>query len=67
VIHGIDRKRHIVTLDPHIVTLAIATLGAGWLMALAGLQKNALERRRRKRRCPACGRELRTDVCSCSS
>jgi hypothetical protein len=63
---SIDRKRYTVTFDPHIVTLAVATLGAGWLMALAGLQKNALEWRRRKRRCPSCGREMRADVCGCS-
>jgi hypothetical protein len=63
---GIDRKRYTVTFDPHIVTLAVATLGAGWLMALAGLQKNALEWRRRKRHCPVCGREIRARVCGCS-
>jgi hypothetical protein len=41
-----------------------ATLGAGWLMMVAGLQKSALERRRRKRVCPSCGREIRARICS---
>jgi len=54
-----------VTFDPHIVTFAVATLGVGWLMALAGLQKNALEWRRPKRHCPSCGRELRARACGC--
>jgi hypothetical protein len=48
-----------MVLDSHITTLAVVTLGAGWLMAQAGLQKGALERRRTKRKCPACGRHLR--------
>ena len=57
-----------MTLDPHVLTLAIATLAAGWLMALAGLQKSALEWRRHKRVCPSCGREIRARVCvGCSS
>ena len=55
-----------MTLDPHVITLAVATLGAGWLMALAGLQKSALEWRKRKRVCPSCGREIRARVCGCS-
>jgi hypothetical protein len=58
--------RYIVTLDPHVITLAVATLGAGWLMALAGLQKSALEWRKRKRVCPSCGRQIRDRVCGCS-
>ena len=39
-------------IDPHLATLAVATLAAGWLMAQAGLQKGALERRKRRRNCP---------------
>ena len=42
-------------LDPHVAIAAVATLGAGWLMMVAGLQKSALEHRRRKRVCPSCG------------
>ena len=51
-------------LDPHVLIAAIATLGAGWLMMVAGLQKSALERRRRRRVCPSCGREIHARVCS---
>jgi hypothetical protein len=49
-------------LDPHVAVAAVATLGAGWLMIVAGLQKSALEQRRR--RCPSCGREIQARVCS---
>jgi hypothetical protein len=55
-------------LDPHVAIAAVATLGAGWLMMTAGLQKSALELRRRKRVCPSCGREIRARVCTaCAS
>jgi hypothetical protein len=46
------------------MTIAIATLGAGWLMTLAGLQKSALEWRKRRRVCPSCGREIHARVCA---
>jgi hypothetical protein len=43
------------------------TLGVGALMTAAGLQKNALELRKRRRRCPSCGRQIDARVCvSCS-
>jgi hypothetical protein len=51
-------------LDPHVAIVAAATLGAGWLMMVAGIQKSALERRRRRRVCPSCGREIRDRVCT---
>jgi hypothetical protein len=55
-------------LDPHVAIAAVSTLGAGWLMIGAGLQKNALERRRRRRICPSCGREIQARVCTtCAS
>ena len=54
-------------LDPHVAIAAVTTLGAAWLMIVAGLQKSALERRRRRRVCPSCGREIQARVCaSCS-
>ncbi|MFZ0342891.1 MAG: hypothetical protein WAL31_11220 [Gaiellaceae bacterium] len=54
-------------LEPHVAIAAVSTLGAGWLMMKAGLQKSALEQRRRKRVCPSCGREIQARVCpSCS-
>ncbi len=55
-------------LDPHVAIAAVTTLGAAWLMMVAGLQKSALERRRQRRVCPSCGREIQARVCvSCTS
>ena len=55
-------------IDPHMATLAVVTLGAGWLMAQAGLQKSALEWRKPRRQCPSCGKQLQARVCtSCTS
>ena len=51
-------------LDPHVAVAAVATLAAGWLMISAGLQKSALEHRRRRRVCPSCGREIQARVCA---
>jgi len=53
-----------MTLDPHIAVLAVLTLGIGWMMALAGVQKSALEWRRRRRVCPSCGRRIDARVCT---
>ena len=43
-----------MTADPHIASLVVLTTAVGGLMALAGLGKSALARRRRT--CPSCGR-----------
>jgi exosome complex RNA-binding protein Csl4 len=53
-----------MTLDPHVMTLAVATLGVGWLMAYAGLSKSALELKKKQRTCPSCGRRIEARVCS---
>ena len=53
-----------MTLDPHMATVAVATLGIGWMMTVAGLQKSALELKKRRRTCPSCGREITARVCS---
>jgi hypothetical protein len=53
-----------MALDPHTATVAVATLGIGWLMTVAGLQKSALELKRRRRTCPSCGRHITARVCS---
>jgi len=53
-----------MTFDPHTATLAALTLGVGWIMAMAGLQKSALELKRRRRICPSCGRQIDKAVCS---
>jgi hypothetical protein len=56
-----------MALDPHSAALVASSAGAALLMALAGLEKNALERRRRRRICPSCGRERRGHACACKS
>ena len=53
-----------MTLAPHLATLVIATLAIGWMMTVAGLQKNALELKKRRRVCPSCGRRIETRVCA---
>jgi hypothetical protein len=57
-----------MSVDPQVAIAAVTTLGAGWLMMAAGVEKSALERRRRRRICPSCGREIAARVCTtCSS
>jgi hypothetical protein len=56
-----------MTFDPHVLALAAATLGVGWMMTLAGLQKSALELKRRRRVCPSCGRHMNARVCTTCS
>ena len=57
-----------MTIHLHIVTIAILTIGIGWMMMMAGVQKSALEWRRRRRICPSCGREIHARVCTtCTS
>jgi NADH pyrophosphatase NudC (nudix superfamily) len=53
-------------LDPHVAVLLISTAAAGFLMTIAGVQKSALEWRRRRRVCPSCGRHLQRGACTCS-
>jgi hypothetical protein len=51
-------------MDPHTMTITMATLGVGWLMAYAGLAKSALELKQRRRVCPSCGKHIRNAVCT---
>jgi hypothetical protein len=51
-------------LDPQLAIAAITTLAAGWLMMAAGVEKRALERRRRHRVCPSCGKDIAERVCA---
>ena len=44
------------TLDPHTLLLLVLVSGVAYAMALAGVTKNALEWKRRRRVCPTCGR-----------
>jgi NADH pyrophosphatase NudC (nudix superfamily) len=53
-----------MTIHMNIAMVLMVTLLAGWLMAIAGVQKSALEWRRRRRICPSCGREIRARSCT---
>jgi NADH pyrophosphatase NudC (nudix superfamily) len=53
-----------MTIHMNIAMILMVTLLAGWLMAIAGVQKSALEWRRRRRICPSCGREIRARICT---
>jgi hypothetical protein len=56
------------SLDPQILAMLVGTTGVGFLMMMAGVQKSALEWRRRRRSCPSCGRVIEGRVCGpCSS
>lgn len=52
-----------MTMNLHIAMLVIVTLGIGWVMTSAGLQKSALEWRQRRRVCPSCGHQMHARVC----
>jgi hypothetical protein len=51
-------------MSSHVALLIVLTLAVGYLMALAGLQKSALEWRRPRRVCPSCGRAIDARVCT---
>jgi NADH pyrophosphatase NudC (nudix superfamily) len=55
-----------MTSQAHLTILLVSTAGVGVLMSFAGLQKSALEWKRRRRICPSCGRELRGRRCGCN-
>jgi NADH pyrophosphatase NudC (nudix superfamily) len=54
-------------LDVHLAILLASSTGVGFLMLLSGVQKNALEWRRRRRFCPSCGRQISGRTCACSA
>jgi len=55
------------TITAHTALLLASTTGAGFLMLTAGIEKKALEWRRRRRTCAGCGKHLSgRSVCSCS-
>jgi NADH pyrophosphatase NudC (nudix superfamily) len=54
-----------MSLDPHMAVLLVSTTAAGLMMSIAGLRKNGLEWRQRRRICPSCGRQLRGSACAC--
>jgi hypothetical protein len=49
-------------IAPQIVTLFAVAGVAAW-MAVAGVQKSALEWKRQKRRCPSCGKHIEGRTC----
>ena len=51
-------------LDSNIAVLAAVTWAIGYPMTLAGVNKNALEWKRRRRVCPSCGRVIEARVCN---
>ena len=53
-----------MTMNLHVAMLVILTIGIGWVMMSAGLQKSALEWRHRRRICPSCGHEIHARVCT---
>jgi len=55
-----------MTSQAHLTILLVSTAGVGVLMSFAGLQKSALEWKRRRRICPSCGHEVRRRHCACS-
>jgi hypothetical protein len=54
-------------MTPQTALLLASTMGAGFLMLVSGLEKRALEWRRRRRICPGCGRHIQGRICSCSA
>ncbi len=62
-----DKPGYGMALNHHLALIGIVTCGVGYFMALAGIHKSALEWRRRRRRCPSCGREIVARVCPCSN
>ena len=52
-------------MTPQLVGLLVATTGIGFLMMWTGVQKQALEWKRRRRHCPCCGRRIDGRVCDC--
>ena len=57
-----------VSITPHTALFIASPMGAGWLMLTAGVEKKALEWRRRRRVCAGCGKQLPgRSICSWSS
>jgi hypothetical protein len=57
------RNREYMSFDPNLALVAFVTCGVGYVMIVAGVQKSALEWKRRRRVCPSCGRAIDTRVC----
>ena len=55
------------SVTPQLAALVATTSGVALMMLVAGVQKNALEWRRRRRSCPSCGRHIHGRTCGCVS
>jgi len=51
-------------IDPQIAMLGALTMAIGYTMYFAGLKKNMLELKQRKRICPSCGRNITGRICT---
>ena len=52
-----------MTLDPQLAMLGALTMTIGFTMYYAGLKKNMLELKQRRRICPSCGRNISGRTC----
>jgi hypothetical protein len=51
-----------MALDPQLTSL-VAVAAVGWTMVASGKTKRLLETKRRRRRCPSCGRMIEGRTC----
>ena len=51
-----------MALDPQL-TSVVAVAAVGWTMVASGKTKRMLETKRRRRRCPSCGRTIEGRTC----
>ena len=51
-------------IDPQIAMLGALTMAIGYTMYFAGLKKNMLELKQRKRICPSRGRNITGRICT---
>ena len=51
-------------IDPQIAMLGALTMAIGYTMYFAGLKKNMLELKHRRRICPSCGRTITGRSCT---
>ena len=54
-------------VDLQLAILMVSTTGIGFLMLFSGIQKSALDWRKRDRKCPSCGRLIRHRTCGCTN
>jgi hypothetical protein len=62
---GVNVRKAMETLDPHILGTLVTTAGIAFAMVWLATRLNTLERRA-ETRCPACGRLRQRGSCACS-